>query len=522
MKHINIISIIFILLISACGQSENQKIEADILIVNGLLFDGTGNPGQMLDIGILADRIVYVGPTGADHVNAARIIDAKSLIVAPGFIDPHTHSLEDLESQERHQNINYLTQGVTTVFNGNDGGGDSYIKATLDKLNKNGIGTNTALYVGHGAVREQVMGMRDAAPTDNELQQMKSLVKKAMEEGAIGLSTGLYYAPGSFSKTDEVIELGKVIAPYGGIYDSHIRDESSYTIGLIGAIQEVIDIGKGANIPVHIAHIKALGVDVWGQSADVIKMVEAAQKNGVRITADQYPWLASGTGVKNALMPRYALAGGDDEVRERLTTLETLTIIKGEMAENMRKRGGADALLLTGGDANITIGNTLADEAKKRGKNAIDTAIEIIHEGDSSVASFNMNEDDVNAFMKRPWVMTSSDGSDGHPRKFANMPTKYRTYVVDQNIIPIEQFIHRSTGLTAKTFGLCDRGFLETGKFADIVVFDSESFAPKADYVNPRVLSEGVKYLLVNGGVAISDGEVTEGFHGRALKHGCE
>ena len=513
MKYIYLLFWATILCLSGCSE---PPIKADILITGGMVYDGTDNPASLLDVAILGDKIIYVGPAG--HVEGKKIIDGTGLIVAPGFIDPHTHSLDDLKSDQLKQNANYLSQGVTTVFNGNDGGGSSDIAATLDMLTAHGIGTNTALYVGQGAVRLAVMGMVDDTPTPDQMSKMKAPVKRAMEEGAFGLSSGLYYAPGSYSSTLEVAELATMIKPYDGIYESHIRDESTYNIGLKGAVQEVIDIGKFANVKVHVAHIKALGVDVWGQSKDVIKMIEAAQEEGVRITADQYPWLATGTGVRSSLLPRYVQVGGDAAMRARLMDAKILPTIKDEMGENMLKRGGAEALLLTGGDANITVGRTLAEEAAARKKEAIDTAIEIILEGDSNVANFSINEDDMRDFMQRPWVMTSSDGSYGHPRKYATFPTKYRRYVVEKKYITLQDFIHRSTGLTAKTVGLKDRGTLEKGKFADIVIFDEQEFAPKADFVNPRELSVGVKYLLVNGGLAIIEGNLTNELYGRALK----
>ncbi|MBT7581733.1 MAG: amidohydrolase family protein, partial [Kordiimonadaceae bacterium] len=232
-------SILFIFLTASCGNDETAQINADILITGGTVYDGTNSPAQMVDIAVSGDEIIYVGPPSS--IIATRTIDATGLIVAPGFIDPHTHSLGNLQDPERKQNANYLTQGVTTVFNGNDGGGPSDTKLTLDELNKNGIGTNTALFVGQGNVRQSVMQMRDDAPTDGEMEQMKALVAKAMSEGALGLSTGLYYAPGSYSSTEEVAELAKMVAPYDGIYESHIRDESTYNIGLLGAVKEVID-----------------------------------------------------------------------------------------------------------------------------------------------------------------------------------------------------------------------------------------------------------------------------------------
>lgn len=510
-------TIILILLVIGCADENSEEISADILIIGGTVYTGHDAPGEFLDIVINGDQITFVGPTGETQVVADRIIDATGMIVAPGFIDPHTHSLENLKDPDRKLNANYLTQGVTTVFNGNDGGGSSNIRKTLDELEDNGIGTNTALFVGQGYVRRLVMQMRDDAPTYGEMEIMKSHVRIAMQEGAIGLSTGLYYAPGSYSSTEEIIELAQVIAPFDGIYESHIRDESTYNIGLLGAIKEVIDIGRAAGIKAHVGHIKALGIDVWGQSADAIKMIEDARAEGLRITADQYPWLATGTGVKGALLPRYVQAGGDKMMRQRLKDPALLPTIKSEMAENMRKRGGKDALLLTGGDGNMVIGRTLGEEAEARGRNPIEAAIEIILEGDSNVANFSINEDDLKAFIQQPWMMTSSDGSNGHPRKFATFPTKYKNYVVDKKYLSLQSFIHRSTGLTADTFKLCDRGYIAADKIADIVIFDPNEFEPKADFVNPREPSVGVKYLMVNGGMAIDNGALTNDLHGRGL-----
>ena len=508
-------TIIFIL--SGCGGEDTSGLNVDLLITGGTVYDGHNAPPQMLDIAITDDQIVHIGPKDQVHIIAQQVIDASNLIVAPGFIDPHTHSLEDLQNQDRKQNLNYLTQGVTTVFNGNDGGGPTRIRETLDQLEEDGIGTNTALFVGQGTVRRTVMQMRDDEPTYGEMEIMKSHVRIAMQEGALGLSTGLYYAPGSYSSTDEIIEIAKEIEPYDGIYESHIRDESTYNIGLLGAIKEVIDIARAANIKGHVGHIKALGVDVWGQSMQAIQMIEAAQAEGLNITADQYPWLATGTGVTGALLPRYVQAGGMDAMKARLQNQELLPAIKTEMAENMRKRGGKDALLLSGGNGKMVVGRTLGEEAEARGKDPIDVAIEIILEGGSNIANFAINEDDMRTFMQKPWVMTSSDGSYGHPRKFATFPTKYREYVVKKNYITLQEFIHRSTGLTADTFKLCDRGYIAQDMFADIVIFDPEEFAAKADFVNPRELSVGVKYLIINGGIAIDNGEVKDVLYGRGL-----
>src|SRR5579862_6007517 len=273
---------------------------ADLLLRGGQVIDGSGSPARLADIAIRNDRIVLVGD--GSKMQAARTLDVKGLVVSPGFIDPHAHVLEDLLSPAKKANEAYLLQGVTTTITGNDGQGPIQSGATLKKWTEQGIGTNAALYIGQGTVRREVMGMSDAAPTSDQVGKMKSLVARGLAEGAIGMSTGLYYAPGSYAKTEEVIELAKVAAAAGGICDSHLRDEDSYTIGLIGAIQEAIRIAREARIPVHISHIKALGPEVWGKSTQVIELIRQARSEGLEITADQYPYGASGSSVTASLV----------------------------------------------------------------------------------------------------------------------------------------------------------------------------------------------------------------------------
>src|SRR5581483_3433071 len=274
-------------------------------------------------------------------ITAKRTIDAKGLIVAPGFIDPHTHADEDLSNAQRKSNVNYLMQGVTTDVIGNDGRSPLPISKRLDQLQTQGVGTNVVMLVGHGSVRGAVLGASDATPTAAQLAKMKELVRQAMDDGAFGMSTGLYYAPGSFSKTEEVIELAKVVAEHGGIYDTHMRDESSYNIGLLGSIEETIRIGREARLPVHISHIKALGTDVWGQSKEAIALVEKARREGVNVTANQYPYTASGTSLTAALVPRWAEAGGNAELLKRIDDPQVRPKLIAEMEANLKRRGGA-------------------------------------------------------------------------------------------------------------------------------------------------------------------------------------
>ncbi len=491
--------------------------DLDILIRNGAVLDGSGSPDTKVDIGISGDRIVFIGNSAGKH--ARREIDANGLIVAPGFIDPHTHTLEDLSSAGRHRNDPYLMQGVTTVITGNDGEGPVQTAATLEKWQRQGIGTNAALLVGEGAIRREVMGMSDAAPTEQQMDLMKHLVDQALHQGAIGMSTGLYYAPGSFAKTEEIIALAKIAAAQGGIYDTHMRDESSYSIGLIGSVEETIRIGKEAGIPVHISHIKALGKDVWGKSSDVIRIVRQARAQGVRITASQYPYIASGTSVTASLVPTWAEAGGSAELLKRIDDPAIRPRLIAEMTRNMDRRGGPETLLITSSKDKQIVGKTLDRIAAERHVSPVDAALAIVKAGGASVASFNMREDDVRNFMREDWVMTCSDGSTGHPRKYGTFPRKLRKYVFDEHIITLPFAIRSGTSLTAETFGLKDRGLLKTGYFADVVVFDPQTIRDLATFEKPEVLSTGVRYLLVNGQLAVDDGQLTDALAGRVLRH---
>jgi N-acyl-D-aspartate/D-glutamate deacylase len=312
--------------------------------------------------------------------------------------------------------------------------------------------------------------------------------------------------------------LAKIAGRLGGLYDTHQRDESSYSIGLMGSVDEVIRIGREANIPVHFAHIKALGVDVQGMAPAVIAAIESARASGVDVTADQYPWEASGTSLNAALLPRWAEEGGWSALVSRLNDAATLDRVRAEMRENLRRRGGAASLLMTNDHRSWT-GKTLAEVAQNWKMDPIDAALRIIRGNptEEAVASFNMRDDDITAFMQQPWVVTSSDGSDGHPRQYATFPAKYAHYVLEKKTITLDWFIRSSTGLTADMFKLDRRGYLREGYFADLVIFDPKRYRPKADYVHPRRLSEGVEALFVNGTPAILAGKLTDQRSGRPL-----
>ena len=317
---------------------------ADVLIRGGTVVDGSGGAPVIADVLVTGDRVTFAGRSDRP-LKAQREIDARGLVVAPGFIDPHTHTLADLSSLTKHGNEPYLMQGVTTVVTGNDGSSSKDIANTIAKWQSQGIGTNAALLVGQGTVRAQVLGMSDQAPDAGQLKRMKDLVAKGMDEGAIGMSTGLYYAPGSFSSTGEVIALARVVSGKGGIYDTHMRDESTYSIGLLAAVEETIRIGREAGLPVHISHIKALGKETWGMSPQVIRLVEQARNAGVKITASEYPYIASGTSVGAALLPRWAEAGGRAALLQRLAERDVKARLVPEMQRNLERRGGPDSLL---------------------------------------------------------------------------------------------------------------------------------------------------------------------------------
>lgn len=519
------------LLLSGCAVTGAESVAqgnaapepVDVLITGGIIHDGSGAAPFVGDVAITGDRIAYVGPSRARP--AREVFDASGMIVSPGFIDPHTHADGFLNSEDvdTRRNVAWLMQGASTVAIGVDGFGSPDIAKQAGALAAVGIGTNVIPFVGFGAVREQVLGQSDRAPSSGELAEMKQLVASAMCQGARGFSTGLFYAPQSYADTAEVIALAREAGQRGGLYDTHQRDKSSYSIGLLQSVDEAIEIGRAAQISVHIAHIKALGVDVHGMAPQVIARIDAARAAGTDVTADQYPWLASGSSLDAALLPRWAVDGGSTALLKRLDDPQLRTRIEAEMAENLRRRGGAESLLLTASDLPWT-GKTLEQVADEGEVTPIAAALRIIrdsieHRGGrgTAVASFNMSQHDVDLFMQQPWLMTASDGSNGHPRMYATYPEKYRKYVVDRGVIDLPTFIRQSTGLVADNYGLSDRGYLRRGYAADVLVFDPEHFAPRATYLNPREESAGVVALYVNGVAAVANGRPTQVTAGRVL-----
>jgi N-acyl-D-amino-acid deacylase len=316
-----------------------------------------------------------------------------------------------------------------------------------------------------------------------------------------------------------VIDLARVAARFGGVYDSHLRDESSYTPGgLLGAVAEAIRIGREAGIPVNISHVKALGIDVWGRSDSVIALVRAARAAGQRVTADQYPYTASGSSIGSSLLPRWAEAGGRDSLLRRMADSVTRARLTRDMEENLRRRGGAEALLITRSRDSALVGRRLSEVARARGVTPVAAAMEIVRGGDASVASFNMDERDIERLMREEWVMTGSDGSAGHPRKYGTFPRKLRTYVRERRVLSLPAAVRQSSAVAAETFGFRDRGYVRAGQLADVIVFDSATVRDRATYEQPELLAEGMRWVIVNGKLAVEDGRYTGALAGRALR----
>jgi len=491
--------------------------QAMIVIAGGTIYDGAATKPVIGDVVIAGDKIVAIGPRAGRKYRGARVIDAKGMIVAPGFIDPHTHAdaLVWGDTAEKRLVTPWLTQGVTTIMTGSDGygqGPEGSPAKLFDHVAKAGVGPNVAAFVGFGSVREAVIGDDARAPSPSELQRMQSITARGMCEGALGLSAGLFYAPQSFAKTEEVIAVAREAAKRGGVYDTHQRDESSYTIGLMASVREVIRIGREAGLPVHFSHLKALGADVQGKAAEVIAIIDAARSAGQSVTADQYPYEASGSSLIASLVPRWAQDGGAAALVRRIETPADREKIVAEMKVNLVRRGGPNAVLMR--DAGRPWSGKRLDVI------AGDWGVIVANKGDgSSIVSFNMIEPDIRLFMQQPWMMTGSDGSAGHPRMYGTFPTKYAKYVVAEKTIGVADFINSSTGRTADFFKLDRRGHLKPGYFADVVVFDPKTYRPRATYLEPALSSEGVRTLIVNGTLTIDGGRVTGKAGGRAVKH---
>lgn len=482
---------------------------------NGLGFIAGASTGT---IGIKGGRIVEIG--AVDIRNAREVIDAAGMVVAPGFIDVHSHGLETLARPELRTAEAELAQGVTTIVGNPDGGGPVDLakqRATLE--GDGGIGVNVALLIGHGSVRSAVMGGANRAPTPDELTKMLGLVKQAVADGAFGMSSGIFYTPGRYAKTDELIALAREA---GGVYTSHIRDEGNYDVGVVASVDEVIRVAEGANVKGIVSHMKALGPDSWGLSKTMIEHIDAARRRGVSVWADQYPYEASSTSLSAAVLPGVSVA----DARARLADAAKKPALLAEAKENIRRRGGPHSIAIASTRDMALAGKRLDEIATSKKVTPEEAAIDIIVDGGASIVSFNMSEDDIRAIMKQPWTMASSDGalslpgnSVPHPRNNGAFARRLGVYVRERNVLTLGEAITRMTSLPAEiVFGFKDRGGIRDGAIADVVVFDAKTIIDRATYEKPHQLATGVKAVVVNGKVAWKDGKATGVRAGQVLR----
>ena len=499
----------------------------DLLIKNGRIVDGTGTPWYEADVGIVGDRITRVG--NLSGATAPQIIDATGLIVAPGFIDPHTHALRGIFDVPNAESA--LLQGVTTLTEGNDGSSPYPIDRHYADIQDLRISPNWAVFVGQGTIRQRVIGfgLRKASP--QEMDRMKQMVRDAMEQGALGISTGLFYVPGSFTSTEEVIELSKVAAEYNGIYISHIREEAAQ---LIDSVQETIRIGEEAGIPVQITHHKVIGVENWGASIESLRLVDEARARGVDVTIDQYPYTASQTSI-NALIPQWAQAGGREEMLNRINSPETYSTIKNEViAKILYDRGGGDPknvfISRNSWDPNMA-GKNLAELTMEAGmeptpENAAEIVFDIIRGGGATAVYHAIGPEDVDRIMRHPATAIGSDGPVGvfgegapHPRQYGTFARILGHYVRERGVITLEEAVKKMSSQSARRLGIHDRGLITEGYFADVAVFDAEEIIDRASFEQPHQYATGMKFVLVNGEVVVENGAHTGRRPGRIL-HG--
>jgi N-acyl-D-amino-acid deacylase len=499
-------SLIFAISVVIAGSALPAQQKFDVLIRNGRVMDGTGNPWIRADVALRGDRIVSIGRL--PDATATRIIDAADRLVTPGFIDVHSHAADGLTRPQLRQAQPALAQGVTTLVINPDGGGPVDLAAQRARLESGLLGPNVAQLIGHGSVRREVMGSANRPPTGDELERMREVVRRGMQDGAYGLSSGLFYVPGSFAKTDEVVALARVAAEYGGVYTSHVRDEANYNVGIVASVQEVITIAEQAGLPGIVTHMKALGHENWGLAAASTARIEEARDRGVQVFADQYPYEASSTSLRAALLP-----GGIEPTEPAVR-------------ENLKRRGGPDSIQIAFYKPDPSLeGKTLAQIAAARKASPEETAMELISRGNVSIVSFNMSEDDIRHIMTRPYTMASSDGglvlpTEGrpHPRDYGAFARRLAVYVRERHVVGLEFAVRSMTTLPALVFGLKDRGHLREGAYADIAIFDPTKVRDTATYADPHHLAEGMSYVLVNGVVVVEGGTFTDGLPGRVLR----
>ena len=532
--------------IMGAPQVAAQQPEYDLLLQGGRVFDGTGNPWIRADVGVRDGRIVRVGRLAA--AAATRTIDVSGLIVMPGIIDVHSHADRGFSDEDprARATINNLLQGITTVVVGENGsawGRDSSLREKAEEWTRDGIGTNAALMVGLDSVRRQVLPSPDVPPTEAQLEQMRGLVRQAMEEGAFGLSSALDYWGGHFSTTEEITEMAKVVAPYGGFYSSHIRSEGtrslwwaeshpSRRVTHLDAVAEIIEIGRAADVPVHIMHIKSTGLPFWGRSHAATDLMAAARAEGVDITADVYPYIASNPDRTTELFKWEPYLGQDGVALDRAQRMGRISRrmsedpgfaaeVEKDVYHEILARGGADRMRITRFAANEAyVGRTLAEIAELRRESLFEAAKHLQLENAARIRSYTMIESDLEHYLTRDYIGPATDGGPAdentHPRAYGTFPRVLRNYVLDRGVITLPFFVRAVTTLPASILRLEDRGMIEEGYRADITVFDPSTIRDRATF-DENAYSEGVEYVLVNGQLAVDGGHYTGALAGEVL-----
>lgn len=498
----------------------------DILIRNGRVYDGTGNPWYAASVGVKDGKIAAIGRL--EGKTADRVIDAQGRAVSPGFIDVHTHIEGALEKVPRADN--YILDGVTTLVTGNCGGSFLNLDEWFRKIEAMGLGANVASLIGHNTVRNEVMGTSLRKATDEEIARMQALVEKGMRDGAVGLSTGLIYIPGTYSDTREVVALAQAAGKYGGVYASHMRDEGER---VLEAIEEAIQAGRAGGLRVQLSHFKIDNRKLWGQSDKSIALVERYRSEGVDVVVDQYPYDRSSTNL-GITLPSWALADGQEKIRARLKDPATRAKIKAEMKERLESLGQPDfsyATVATYRENPAYEGKNISEINVSKGRtktvdNEIETILDMMMAGGAQMVYHSMGETDVDRILKYPNTAVASDGGVRefgagmpHPRSYGTNARVLALYVRDRKLLTLEDAIRRMTSLPARTFHFRDRGVIREGAAADILVFDPAKVQDKATYDKPHQYSEGFDYVLVNGVIMVDGGKITDRRGGRVLRH---
>ena len=490
----------------------SQQRSCDILIRNGKIIDGTGNNWYYGDVAVKDGKIIGIGRQL--NFTAQKTIDATGLIIAPGFIDVHTH-LEGDEAKDPNA-TNFILDGVTTCITGNCGSSNIDIGKYLQFIDSLKLSINVATLIGHNDVRKAVMGRANRDATPQEMQQMEDIVDKAMKDGAVGFSTGLIYIPGTYTKTPEIVELAKQAAKYNGVYASHMRDEGD---SVVYAINEALTVGREAKIPVEISHFKLSGQQNWGRSKETVPMIEAARKQGIEVTIDQYPYTASSTSI-STLIPDEILADNQDSINARLQNPGTRKYVINSMLKRLKKRRlkhFSYAVVAYYKPDTSYNGKSIEQINLMRGnkhtkQKEAETIVDIMMHGGASAVFHGMSEEDVKRIMKYPFNMFASDASIRvfgagvpHPRGYGTNARVLAEYVRDQKVISLEEAIRRMTSLPAQKFQLHDRGLLAEGYAADIVIFDENKVQDVSTYDHPHAYSQGFKYVIVNGMLTVEN-----------------